>query len=140
MAKLTPQEFQEKHARRVKGAVDDMRKGVENVTEAPTMKAAAKQDKMRANLVAAIDSGKWANGLRRVSLEQWKSQMINKGIGRVAAGIDEAAPKVVAFAEELLPHIDKVQAEVRKMPDVSLEDNINRMVMFTRGMAKFKRK
>ena len=66
--------------------------------------------------------------------------MIDKGIPRVAAGIDAAAPKVKAFAEELLPHIDKVQAEVKKMPDVTLEDNINRMVNFTRGMAKFQRK
>ena len=140
MAKLTATEFQEKHARRLKSAVDDMRKGVENVTESPTQKAAAKQDKMRTNLVAAIDNGKWAAGLKRVTLDDWKSQMINKGIGRVAAGIDEAAPKVIAFAEELLPHIDKVQAEVKKMPDVSLEDNINRMVAFTRGMSKFTRK
>jgi hypothetical protein len=140
MAKLTAAEFREKHARRLKGAVEDMKRGVENVTEAPTVKAAEKVDKMRTNLVAAIDSGKWAKGLKRVSLDDWKDKMINKGIGRVAAGIDAAAPKVEAFAEELLPHIDSVKKEVEKMPDVTLEDNIQRMVSFTRGMAKFQRK
>jgi len=140
MAKVTPDQFVEKHARRLKGAVEDMRRGVDRVTEAPTAKAAKKVDKMRTNLLAALDSGKWARRLESVSLEEWKSKMVDKGIPRVAAGIDAAAPKVKAFAEELLPHIDRVQAEVKKMPDVTLEDSINRMVNFTRGMAKFQRK
>lgn len=140
MAKLTAKEFQEKHNRRLKAATDDMRAGVERVTESPTQKAAQKADKMRANIVNAIDSGKWAAGLNRVTLDDWKSKMINKGVGRVAAGIDEAADKVEAFAAELLPHIDKVKGEVNRMPDVTLEDNIQRMTTFIRGMAKFKRK
>jgi len=41
MAKVTPDEFVEKHARRLKGAVEDMRRGVEKVTSAPTAAAAA---------------------------------------------------------------------------------------------------
>ena len=139
MAKLTAKEFQEKHNRRLKAATEDMRMGVERVTEAPTAKAAKKVDKMRANMLKAIDDGKWAAGLNRVTLEDWKSKMINKGIGRVAAGIDEAEGKVVQFAEKLLPHIDSGKAQVDKMPDVTLEDSIQRMVTFTRHMSKFKR-
>jgi len=37
----------------------------------------------------------------------------------------------------LLPHIDSVRAGVEKMPDLTLEDSINRMSTFVRGMAKF---
>ena len=139
MAKITPDEFVEKHARRLKGSTEDIRRGVERVTEAPTLKAAAKKEKMKANLNAALDSGKWERGLKRVTLEDWKSKMIDKGVGRIAAGIDAAAPKMKDFASELLPHIDRIQAEIKKLPDVSLEDNINRMTTFVRGMAKFKR-
>jgi len=139
MAKLTAKEFQEKHNRRLKAATDDMRAGVERVTESPTAKAAKKADKMRANVVASIDNGKWAAGLNRVTLDDWKSKMINKGVGRVAAGIDEAAAKVESFASELLPHIDKVKSEIERLPDVTLEDNIQRMTTFIRGMSKFKR-
>ncbi len=139
MSKLTPEQFQEKHNRRLKAASEDMRIGVENVTESPTAKAAAKQDKMRAGVLAAIDSGKWADGLKRVTLEDWKSKMLNKGIGRVAAGIDEAAPKVIAFATKLLPHIDNGKVAISKLPDVTMEDSIARMVAWTRHMAKFKR-
>ena len=139
MAKLTAKEFQEKHNRRLKAATEDMRLGVERVTESPTAKAAKKADKMRANILKSIDSGKWAAGLNRVTLEDWKSKMINKGVGRVAAGIDEAEDKVIAFAEKLLPHIDAGQTIIAKLPDVTLEDSINRMTTFTRHMAKFKR-
>jgi len=140
MAKLTPAEFREKHARRLKAAVEDMRKGVENVTESPTAKAAAKADKMRTNIVASIDSGKWEKGLKRVSLEEWKDKMITKGVNRVATGIDGAAAKVEAFAADLLPHIDQGKALIDKLPDVTLEDSINRMTTFVRHMSKLKRK
>ena len=140
MAKLTAQEFQEKHNRRLKAAVDDMRKGVQAVTESPTAKAAKKGDKMREGIVKAIDSGKWAAGLNRVSLDEWKQKMLNKGVNRVAAGIDEAADKVQAFAAELLPHIDAGVSKIGKLPDVTLEDSINRMTTFVRHMADFKRK
>jgi len=140
MAKLTAEEFAEKHARRLKGATEDMRKGVEKVSVAPTLKAAAKQDKMRTRILASIDSGKWAAGLKRVSLEEWKSKMIDKGVARVAEGIDAAHDKVVAFASELLPFQDTLKGTITKMPDVTLEDNINRMTTFIRGMSKFKRR
>lgn len=140
MAKLTPTEYQEKHARRLKGATEDMRLGVEKVTESPTAKAAAKKDKMKANLNRAIDSGKWERGLKRVTLEEWKTQMIEKGVGRVAAGIDGAKDKVIAFAAELLPFQDGIKAKIAKMADITLEDNINRMTTQIREMAKFQRK
>jgi len=139
MAKVTPQEFAEKHARRLKGAISDMERGVDRTTVSPTLEAAKKKDKMRAEINRAIDEGKWEAGLRRVSLEEWKQKMKQKGLGRIAAGIDAAQDKVVAFATDLLAHQDRLKSEVEKMPDVSLEDNINRMTSWIRGMAKFKR-
>lgn len=139
MAKLTAVEFQEKHARRLKGAVEDVRKGIDRVTENPCEKAALKQDKMLTNLTAAVSSGKWAAGLKRVSLEDWKKNARDIGVNRIAAGIDGAKTKVIAFAEQLLPHIDREKAKIASMPDVTLDDNINRMTSFVRGMANFKR-
>jgi hypothetical protein len=137
MSKLTAKETQEKHARRLKGAIEDMRTGIEKVTSSPTAAAANKQDKMKAKIVAAIDSGKWANGLRSVSLEEWKEKITTKGLPRIATGIDGASGKVEKFYTQLLPHIDRVQADVKKMPDLTIEDSINRMSTFIRGMAKF---
>lgn len=137
MSKLSAKEVTEKHARRLKGSIEDMRLGIEKVTVAPTVQAAAKQEKMKQKIVAAIDSGKWAAGLRAVSLEEWKSKITTKGLPRIASGIDGAGAKVEKFYSQLLPHIDKTQAEIKKLPDLTLEDSINRMSTFVRGMAKF---
>lgn len=139
MAKLTAVEFQEKHARRLKAAVEDVRKGIDRVTENPCDKAAAKQDKMLTNLTAAVNSGKWAAGLKRVSLEDWKKAARDIGVNRIAAGIDAAKSKTIAFAEVLLPHIDRQLEKIKTMPDITLDDNINRMTTFIRGMAEMKR-
>lgn len=140
MAMMSPAEFREKHARRLKEATTDMQAGVNRVTDNPMEKAAAKADKMKANLVKAIDDGKWQRGLRKVSLDDWKKGMIEKGIPRIAQGIDGAAAKVEDFASQLLPHIDKGKAAIANMPDVTLEQNIARMTNFVRHMSNFKRK
>lgn len=139
MAKLTAAQFQEKHARRLKASVEDVRLGIDRVTVNPCEQAAAKADKMLTNLTASITSGKWAKGLKRVSLEEWKRKARDIGVNRIAAGIDGAKDKVTAFAEELLPHIDRQLTKISGMPDTTLDDNINRMTSFIRGMAEFKR-
>jgi len=47
--------------------------------------------------------------------------------------------KVEAFFGELLPFQDGLKNTVDAMPDVTLEDSIQRMTTWTRGMADFKR-
>lgn len=140
MARVTPEEFAEKHNRRLKAALPDMEAGLKKVTEAPTAKAAAKQDKMKQRLLAKIDDGTWASRLKAVTLEEWREKAVSKGIPRVSAGIDAAQSKVRDFAAQLLPHIDAGKAAIEKMPDITLEDSINRMATFIRHMSKFKKK
>lgn len=139
MAKLTAVEFQEKHARRLTASIEDVRRGIDRVTESPTAKAAASKDKMLANLTASVQSGKWAAGLNRVSLDEWKAKARDIGVNRIATGITAAKSKVIAFAEKLLPHIDAQVSAIKSMPSITLEDNIARMTRFVRGMAEFKR-
>lgn len=140
MARVDSKQFADKWGRRLKGATEDIKRGIENVTEAPTKKAAAKKDKMRQNIIASIDNGKWERGLNRVTLEDWKQNILTKGMQRLSSGVDGAQSKMEAFGAELLPHIDNVKKSIDGMPDVTLDDSINRMVAFTRGMAQFKRK
>ena len=140
MARVTADEFVEKHARRLKGSIEDMRRGISKVSESPTDKAADKAEKMKMRLVAKIDDGTWASRLRSVSLEDWKSKMLNKGLPRVSGGIDAAHDKVKDFASQLLPAIDAAVSKVKSMPDLTLDDSINRMTSFTREMAKFRKK
>lgn len=134
--RVTPEAFVEKHNRRTKAALQDMRAGVERVTEAPGEKAAKSQAKMRANVVAAIDSGKWARRVASVTLDEWKDKMLKKGVDRVPAGLDAAAPKVRAFAEKLIPAQNRALAELDTMPNLTLEDGIARAVFWIRKMAE----
>jgi len=138
MPKLTAKEAQVKHNARLKASLEDIRKGIDRVTESPTEKAAAKQEKMKAKLVASIDSGKWAENLKAVSLAEWKDKFKTKGVDRISRGIDEAAPKMEAFYSRLFPHIEAGQQAVKGLPDLTLEDSITRMTTFVRHMSKFK--
>jgi hypothetical protein len=139
MTKLSPAEVADKHARRLKAATEDIRIGVERVTEAPGAKAAAKAEKMKQNLVASIDSGKWQKRVSSVTLDEWKSKMIGKGLGRISSGVDAAIEKTTEFHSQLQSHQAGIDSQLGKMPDLTLEDNIQRMVHQVRGMKKFKR-
>jgi len=139
MAKMTitPAQFVEKHNRRLKGALEDMRRGVEAVEVSPGKKAADKEAKMRAGIVRALDDGTWKRRVGALTLDEWKKSMLDKGLSRVSAGIDGASAKVTAFATQLLAAESALQTEVSKMPDLTLEDSISRMTAWVRGMAKF---
>jgi hypothetical protein len=138
--RITPEEYADKQARRLKASIDDIRSGIEKVDEAPTAKAAQKQDKMLQNLTHAVQSGVWASRLKAVSLDEWKNKALNKGLGRIASGIDGAKDKQVAFAGQLLEYQKGLLSKVEKMPDLTLEDSINRMTEWVRGMSKFSKK
>jgi len=136
---LNAQQVAEKQARRLKGSLEDMKAGVNSVTVAPTQQAAAKQEKMLANLQESVTSGKWKAGLQRVSLEDWKSKMLEKGVGRVAQGIDAARDKVEDFYSTFLPHVAAGVSAIEKMSDLTLEDSIARSNAMIRHNAKYRR-
>lgn len=140
MAKLTPQEFADKHARRLTAATADIAAGVARVTESPGAMAAAKADKWAAGVQAAISSGKWKRRVGSVSLDAWKSKMEAVGIGRIASGVEANKDKTAAFAAEFLPHLDAGVAKVKRMPDTSLEARIGRAVAMMQHNSTFQRK
>lgn len=140
MTKGTASDFTDKWSKRLKGATQDIAKGVDTVTEAPSKLAIAQQEKMLQKLVDAINSGRWAAGLKNYSLEQWKADMKGKGVQRIASGVDGAQDKVTKFAEWLLPQIDSAKAKIKDMPSTTLEDNINRMTTYIREMGSKKYK
>jgi len=139
MPKVNPEEGAAKLIRNAKAATATIAAQVNKVSEAPTEKAAEKLDKMRTNFNKALDEGKIERGLKRVSLGDWKSAMIEKGVPNIARGLDYAADKIVEFNREFYPHLEKVQGEIERMPDTTLDDNINRMVHNVRRIAEFKR-
>ena len=137
MAKLTSQQFADKLIRRQSASLEDMKLGIEQVTEAPSKKAVAKQAKMKANLIASIDNGKWAKNLSAVTLEEWKDKMLNVGLSRVQGGIEASRSKIEQFAAKFLPYLDTVRAKINSMPDTTLEERIARATAQMRETAKF---
>ena len=137
MGKMTPAEIQEKWSRNTKNAGEEMRRGIARVTEAPGVKAAEKVEKMRAGINAALDDGTWADRVSSVSLAEWKDKMTKKGVGRVSAGVDAASGKVTDFHNQLSDHQDRLSGQIEAMPDITLDDGIERMVAQVRGMSEF---
>jgi hypothetical protein len=120
---LNAGQWADKWSRRLKGAGPDVEAGVNAVTTAPAAKAVAKQDKMRQNILNAIDSGRWANALGKVDLAAYKQAMINKGIPNMQRGVDSGLPKVNAYASVAIPHIQSGQQAIANMPDLTIEDS-----------------
>jgi len=139
MPKISSQAGAEKWRRRLQGATQDIAAGIQRVTENPAQKAIAKQSLLRDRFNASIDSGKWAKGLNRVTLNDWKQAAINKGVPRIAQGAADGESKYQAFAAQFYPYVESVQQEIDAMPKGSLEDSIARSTAAIRAMAKFQR-
>ena len=139
MPRVTPEEGARKLIDRARAAAPHIADQVRKVQVAPTEVAAQKIDKMRTNFLKSVDDGSVERGLRRVSLSDWQSAMINKGVPRITQGLEQAESKIVEFNREFYPHLERVQAEVAAMPDTTLEDNVARAVHNIRRNAEFKR-
>ncbi len=107
------------------------------MTASPTEKAAAKVDDWVNGVARSRD--KFTRGLRRVTLADWQSAMIEKGVPRIALGAQKAEPKMAAFLTEFLPHVERVAQQVRAMPKGGLENGIARVTAQVRGNAQFRR-
>lgn len=136
---LTPQQIAEKWARNLANSGTDAKNSVTAMTANPMERAISKKEKMKANLIKSIDDGSWENGLRSVSLQQWKDAYINKGISRMTTGATAATPKMTAFMQELLPYQQSLKAQVDQMPDLTLNDSGQKMLAWMNGMANFKK-
>lgn len=136
--KLTPEQYAEKWGRRLKGAIPDVETGVDRVTEAPGKKAAAAKNKWIAKLTSKSVQDKWERRVGAVPLEVWKQKMLTKGVGRIAAGVDDAGPKVTAFAIKLFAHQNSGLTKIDAMADLTLEDSIGRATAWIRHMAAYK--
>lgn len=139
MAKLNATEYADKWGRRIKGSTEDMRRGIQRTSEAPGLAAARQKELMKQKLLASIEDGTWERNVAAVTLQEWQDKMENKGIPRLAAGVDAAMPKQVQMAEKLLADVDASVAVVNQTPRGDLEANINRMTTFAREMHKKKK-
>lgn len=124
---LSPSQISDKWNRRMKNSISDIQAGIDSVSESPMEKAAEKSEKMLQNLTNAVQSGKWANGLRKVSLAEWKQKSKEKVAQRLASGVDNAMSKRREFDQYLVNTLNAKLSEINDMPDMTLEDSVNRV-------------
>jgi hypothetical protein len=137
MPKVSPQEGAAKWNNRMKVAISDMERGASRVSTAPGQLAAAKQQKWLQNIQAA--AGRWRDAVASVPLEEWRTAYVQKGLPRVSGGVDLGQAKLQRVNESLYAHIAAGEEMVRKMPDLTLQDSVQRAARFIEHMAKFRR-
>jgi hypothetical protein len=113
-------------ASRLGAAAPEITAGVQRVTTAPGTAAAAKVDTWLAKIQASRD--KWVRNVSSITLSEWQTAMINKGVPRVSSGAQAAQPKMVKFYTAFLPYVEQGAATVRNMPNATLQDGIARAV------------
>jgi len=136
MARRSVNDIVEKQIQRTANATDEVRKGIELVTESPTEKAAANADKAKSGYAKAIESGKWQRNLRSVSLADWKESTLAK-VDRIPSGIAAAKGKLTEFHSQRENHQEKIDREMSNLPRRTLSDSIARMTKQVTEMAKF---
>lgn len=135
--RVTPEAGTQKWVSRLSGATADVTAGVNAVTESPGQAAVKQADAYLAGIQAAFE--KWKRNTSRVTVDQWKTAMINIGIPRIASGAQQKQGKMAAFAAEFYPHLDRGMAQIAAMPKTTYEQRVQRAVQMMAHNHNFKR-
>lgn len=119
----------------MQGAATAYTAGVQAVTEAPGMAAAAAAPLWAQNTVAA--QPKFAANSAAVTLASWQNSAVQKGASRLAGGAAAAQAKYTSAMTGVLQQIGQVVGSLPARG--TLDQNIARSVAFQRGMAAYKK-
>ena len=135
MARVNATQFLTKWGTNLSAAAPYITAGVDRVTTAPGVAAAAAAPTMLANLTQSVTSGAWAARVSSVSLPQWQAAMKTKGIPRLQQGIATAQQTKTAAITTFLSAVDAAVADANVTPRGNLEANIARSAAFQRSMS-----
>lgn len=136
---ISPDAAAQKWAQAMGAAGANYKAGIMRVTSSPMAAAAQNQQGYINGVMAAVNSGKWAAGLSRVSLQSWQSAASNLGAQRLGAGATQAQPKVLAFMQSFWPTLQAAQAQVKAMPADTYEARKARATAMMDALHAFKR-
>ncbi len=139
MKNLNAAAIADKYSQRASAAAADYTAGIAGVSVAPGQLAAQAQAKMLAKTQEAITSGKWAERVGGVSLSEWKDAATKKGGARYASGVQAGKGKMQSFMQEFIPHLQQLDSVLASMPNVTVEDGVQRAAAAIRHNANFKR-
>lgn len=126
-----------KWQQRSSAAAQDYASGVQNTQEDPTALAIAAGQRYITRVNDAFNSGKWANGLRRVGAAGWKQAVASKGVTNFQSGVAAATQKATDSFTRLLAYEGTLQGQINSMPNVTDADREARMLAWVRGMRSY---
>jgi hypothetical protein len=135
---VTAQQWAQSWANGMSGADAKIRAGVMATVLSPGQEALGSIAKMRANWIAAIDSGRWAIAMGAMTVQEWQQAMIQKGLPRIADGVAAGKPKVQAYANIAIPVMQALQAQIHAMPKTTPAESEARVLAWMRGMRNAK--
>lgn len=128
---ISAQQWSQRWKNGMQNASTKMQEGVNAVTEAPGIKAAAASALWLANVTKA--EAKFARNVAAVSLDSWKNAYIKKGIPGIANAAQVAEPKVQAAATKLIPAINNLLATLPPRT-ATLDGNLQRVRHMAAGL------
>lgn len=134
----TSAQVAQKWAQAMASSGNEMKAGVEGVTENPAAKAAAAKDLWLQRVQEAAADDRFARGLEKTTLPAWKAKMLTKGIANMQTGAREAQADVQKAMEPVLAAAYASSDEIAGMPKGSLAESEARMVKNMRNMAALK--
>lgn len=128
MASFDPSKKAAKWASKMAGATQDYVDGVNAVTEAPGVAAAAHQDTLVTRFNQAVQSGQWASAVQSVSLSDWKTATTKYGAQNLQSGAAKGQAKMLRYMQAAAPEYSRIKSEIRSMPNATDADRQARMM------------
>lgn len=141
MAAKDPSQVAAKWVANIQSAQSSMVNGANAVTESPAQGAIRNKQKMLTKWQAAMaQGGKWDNAMNQVTVDQWRSAYVQKGIPRIGQGAAAAQQKMANFLGQLIPFQQAGLSKIKSMPAITLSDSKARASAWIDYMATFKKK
>jgi hypothetical protein len=80
---------------------------------------------------------RWAKNVAKVPLEDWKKDMIDKGIPRISAGLDRSKEKIADFGDKLIAFQKGAKAEFDKIRPITIDEAADKASKWVKKMGEF---
>jgi hypothetical protein len=124
MPRMSPSEHATLWAQRFGGSAEKYKQGIAKVQGNPAQKAIAAQDRLLSNFTESVTSGRWANGLSKVTEAGWKAAATEKGAPALATAARVAQEKVARAEAVMGPIRDGIVSSLPARGGI--EENLER--------------
>lgn len=126
MAHGSADEVATKWSQRAQAASSEYTAGIARVTTAPGQLAAQAAQTWLARLNDPATVAKFQRKVQAVSLQDWQNAATQYGASRYSQGVAAKEAKFASAMNKLLPFIDQAVAQVKRMPNATFEDRLQR--------------